>query len=111
LSFCQLRFALRLSYAEQKNVGENDSVDNISRSLDRAREKRDALHPSHDTDGSDDEIEARLSEEKNRRNVIAFWANRSDKKAHKTNSQRVAPLCQALRATEMAAAVVPEAAR
>ena len=53
--------------------GENDLVDNLSRSLDRAREKRDTLASEVTTLTTQiAEIEARLSEEKTGGNVIAF---------------------------------------
>src|ERR1700738_5668853 len=48
--------------------GENDLVDNLSRHLDRARGKRDALASDVTTlTAQIAEIEARLDEEKNRR--------------------------------------------
>src|SRR5258707_1401300 len=52
----------------KKMFGENDLVDNLSRSLDRAREKRDTLASEVTTLTTQiAEIETRLSEEKNRR--------------------------------------------
>ncbi len=63
-----LLFALRLFYAEQKMLGKNDLVDNLSRDLDRARGKRDALASDVTAlTAQIAEIEARLSEEKKRR--------------------------------------------
>src|SRR6478735_7006934 len=60
--------ALRLSYAEQKMFGKNDLVDNLSRNLDHARGERDALASDVTTlTAQIAEIEARLSDEKNRR--------------------------------------------
>src|SRR5258708_40277600 len=52
----------------KKMFGKNDLVDNLSRNLDRARGKRDALASDVTTlTAQITEIEARLSEEKNRR--------------------------------------------
>src|SRR5260370_25671076 len=52
----------------KKMFGKNDLVDNLSRNLDRTRGKRDALASDVTTlTGQIAEIEARLSEEKNRR--------------------------------------------
>ena len=49
-------------------LGKNDLVDNLSRDLDRARGKRDALASDVTTlTAQIAEIEARLDEEKNRR--------------------------------------------
>ena len=51
----------------------NDLVDTLSRNLDRARGKRDALASDVTTLTTQiAEIEARLSEEKNGGNVITF---------------------------------------
>ena len=92
--------------------GENDSVDNLSRSLDRAREKRDALASEVTTlTAQIDEIEARLSEEKNRRERDRVLGELEVlKKRIKQTASAFAPvigeLCEAI---EMAAAVVPEA--
>ena len=53
--------------------GKNDLVDNLSRDLDRARGKRDALASDVTTlTAQIAEIEVRLSEEKNGGNVFAF---------------------------------------
>src|SRR5258706_14323874 len=68
MPFLGWRFALRLSYAEQKMFGRNDLVENLSRNLDHARVKRDALASDVTTlTAQIAEIEARLFEEKNRR--------------------------------------------
>jgi hypothetical protein len=96
----------------KKMFGENDSVDNLSRSLDRAREKRDALASEVTTlTAQIDEIEARLSEEKNRRERDRVLGEiEAIKKRIKQTASALAPLIAKLcEATEMAAAVVPEA--
>ena len=113
------RFAVRLSDVEQKMFGKNDLVDNLSRNLDRARGKRDALASKCDGLASDvtsltaqiAEIEARLSEEKSRRDRDRVSGKiEAIRKRIKETSRAFAPvignLCEA---TEMAAAVVPEA--
>ena len=92
--------------------GKNDSVDNLSRNLDHAREKRDAL-ASNVTALTPQiaEIEARLSEEKNRRERDRVLGEiYAAKKRIKQTASALAPLIVKLcEATEMAAAVVPEA--
>ena len=99
------RFALRLSYAEQKMFGENDLVDNLSRNLDRARGKRDALTAQIA------EIEARLSEEKSRqeRDRVLVKIEAIKKRIKQAASAFVPVISELCEATEMAAAVVPEA--
>jgi predicted nucleic acid-binding Zn-ribbon protein len=112
-SFARLAVrALRLSYAEQKMFGKNDLVENLSHNLDRARGKRDALASDVTTlTGQIAEIEARLSEEKNRRECDRVLGDiEAIKKRIKQTASAVAPVIGELcEATEMAAAVVPEA--
>jgi len=106
------RFALRLSTRSKTMFGENDLVDNLSRSLDRAREKRDTLASEVTTlTAQITEIEARLSEEKNRRGRDrALGEIEAIRKRIKQTASALAPLIVKLcEATEMAAAVVPEA--
>jgi hypothetical protein len=112
-SFARLAVrALRLSYAEQKMFGKNNLVENLSRNLDRARGKRDALASDVTTlTAQIAEIEARLSDEKNRRECDRVLRDiEAIKKRIKQTASAVAPvigeLCEAI---EMAAAVVPEA--
>lgn len=85
--------------------GENDLVDNLSRNLDRVRGKRDALTAQIA------EIEARLSEEKSRkerdRALVKIEAIR--KRINQAASAFVPVISELCEATEMAAAVVPEA--
>jgi len=93
-------------------LGENDLVDNLSRSLDRARGKRDVLASEVTTlTAQIAEIEARLSEEKNRRERDRVLGEiESIKRRIKQTASALAPLIVKLcEATEMAAAVVPEA--
>src|SRR5437764_2876879 len=96
----------------KKMFGKNDLVDNLSRNLDRARGKRDAL-ASDVTTLTDQiaEIEARLSEEKNRRERDRVLGEiEAIKKRIKQTASAFAPVIGELcEATEMAAAVVPEA--
>jgi hypothetical protein len=112
-SFARLAVrALRLSYAEQKMFGKNDLVENLSRNLDRARGKRDALASDVTTlTAQIAEIEARLSDEKNRRECDRVLRDiEAIKKRIKQTASAVAPVIGELcEATEMAAAVVPEA--
>ncbi len=92
--------------------GKNDLVDNLSRNLDRTRGKRDALASDVTTlTGQIAEIEARLSEEKNRRECDRVLGDiEAIKKRIKQTASAVAPVIGELcEATEMAAAVVPEA--
>ena len=92
--------------------GENDLVDNLSRSLDRAREKRDVLASEVTTlTAQIAEIEARLSEEKNRRERDRVLGEiEAIKRRIKQTAGALGPLIVKLcEATEMAAAVVPEA--
>ena len=112
-SFARLAVrALRLSYAEQKMFGRNDLVENLSRNLDRARGKRDALASDVTTlTAQIAEIEARLSDEKNRRECDRVLGDiEAIKKRIKQTASAVAPVIGELcEATEMAAAVLPEA--
>ena len=96
----------------KKMFGKNDLVDNLSRNLDRARGKRDALASDVTTlTAQIAEIEARLSEEKNRRECDRVLGDiEAIKKRIKQTASAVAPVIGELcEATEMAAAVVPEA--
>src|SRR5262245_45509290 len=96
----------------KKMFGENDLVDNLSRDLDRARGKRDALASDVTTlTAQIAEIEARLSEEKKRRernHVLGEIEARKRRiiQAASAFAPVISELCEA---TEMAAAVVPEA--
>jgi cell division septum initiation protein DivIVA len=90
----------------------NDLVDTLSRNLDRARGKRDALASDVTTLTTQiAEIEARLSEEKNRRERDRVLGEiEAIKKRIKQTASAFAPVISKLcEATEMAAAVVPEA--
>jgi hypothetical protein len=72
-SFAGLAVRVGCPTRSKKKFGENDLVDNLSRDLDRARGKRDALASDVTTlTAQIAEIEARLSEEKNGGNVITF---------------------------------------
>jgi hypothetical protein len=108
-----LLFALRrLFYAEQKMLGKNDLVDNLSRDLDRARGKRDALASDLTTlTAQITEIEARLSEEKiQRERDRVIGQIEAIKKRIKQTTSAFAPVIRGLcEATEIAAAIVPEA--
>ena len=92
--------------------GRSDLVENLSRNLDRAREKRDALASDVTTlTAQIAEIEARLFEEQNRRERDRVLGElEAIKKRIKQTAGAFAPvigeLCEAI---EMAAAVVPEA--
>src|SRR6266404_3270017 len=109
------RLAVRVTAAlrgAKKMFGKNDLVDNLSRNLDRTRGKRDALASDVTTlTGQIAEIEARLSEEKNRRECDRVLGDVGlIKKRIKQTASAVAPVIGELcEATEMAAAVVPEA--
>jgi hypothetical protein len=106
------RFALRLFYAEQKMLGKNDLVDDLSRDLDRARGKRDALASDVTTlTAQIAEIEARLSEEKNRRerDRVIGQIEAIKKRIQQTTSAFSPVVRELCEATEIAAAVVPEA--
>ena len=92
--------------------GKDDLVDNLSRDLDRARGRRDALASEVTTlTAKIAEIEARFSEEKTRRErdrvlgEIETIKNRL-KRAVIAFAPVVGELCEA---TKIAAAVVPEA--
>jgi len=92
--------------------GENDLVDNLSRHLDRARGKRDALASDVTTlTAQIAEIEARLSEEKKRRerNHVLGEIEAIKKRIIQTASAFAPVVSELCEATEMAAAVVPEA--
>jgi hypothetical protein len=85
--------------------GKNDLVANLSRNLDRARGKRDALATDVTTlTAQIAKIEVRLSEEKNRRERDRVLGEIEEIK--KRIKQAIGELCEA---TEMATAVVPEA--
>jgi DNA repair exonuclease SbcCD ATPase subunit len=92
--------------------GKDDLVDNLSRNLDRARGRRDALASEVTTlTAQIAEIETRLSEEKTRRERDrALGEIEATKKRLKQAISAFAPaigeLCEA---TNIAAAVVPEA--
>jgi predicted nucleic acid-binding Zn-ribbon protein len=97
----------------------NASIDNLSRDLDRARDKRNALTFKRDALASDvttitaqiAELEARLSEEKDRRERERVGGEiEGIKKRLKDTATAFAPVIAGLcDATEAAAAVVPEA--
>jgi hypothetical protein len=92
--------------------GKIDLVDNLSRNLDRARGKRDALASDVTTLTTQiAEIEARLAEEKTRRDRDRVLGKiEAIKKRIKQSANALAPVIVELcEATEMAAAVVPEA--
>jgi hypothetical protein len=96
----------------EKMFGKDDLVDHLSRDLDRARERRDALASEVTTlTAQIAEIEARLSEEKTRRERDRVLGEiEAIKKRIKQATGAFAPvigkLCEAI---EMAATVVPEA--
>jgi hypothetical protein len=101
-----------LSYAEQKMFGKDDLVGNLSRDLDRARGRRDALASEVTTlTARIAEMEASLSEEKARRErdralgEIEAIKNRL-KQAISAFAPAIGELCEA---TKMAAAVAPDA--
>jgi predicted nucleic acid-binding Zn-ribbon protein len=92
--------------------GENDLVDNLSRDLDRARGKRDALASDVTTlTAQIAEIEARLAEERKRRERSHVLGEiEAIKKRIIRAASAFAPVVSELcEATGMAAAVVPEA--
>ncbi|MCP3370184.1 hypothetical protein [Bradyrhizobium cajani] len=92
--------------------GKDDLVDNLSRDLDRARGRRDALASEAATlTAQIAEIETRLSEEKNRRERDRVLAEiEAIKTRIKQAAGAFAPVVDGLsRAIESAAAVVPEA--
>ena len=93
-------------------LGKNDLVENLSRDLDRARGKRDALASDVTTlTAQIAEIEARLSQEKNRRERDrAIGQIEAIKKRIQQTTSAFSPVIRELcEATEIAAAVVPEA--
>jgi hypothetical protein len=92
--------------------GKDDLVENLSRDLDRARGRRDTLTSEATIlTAQIAEIEARLSEEKNRRDRDRVLGEvEAIKKRIKQAASAFAPVIGELcEATEMAAAVVPEA--
>ena len=92
--------------------GENDLVDNLSRDLDRARGKRDALASDVTTlTAQIAEIEARLCEEKKRRERNQVLGEiEAIKKRIKQAASALTPVINGLcEAIEPAAAVLPEA--
>jgi hypothetical protein len=92
--------------------GKDDLVDNLSRDLDRARGRRDALASEAATlTAQIAEIEARLSEEKNRRERDRVLGEiEAIKTRVKQAGSAFAPAVDSLcKAIEQAAAVVPEA--
>src|ERR1700716_715652 len=97
----------------KKMFEENDLVvDNLSRDLDLARGKRDALASDVTTlTAQIAEIEARLSEEKNRRELDRVIGQiEAIKKRIKQTASAFSPVIRELcEAAEIAAAVVPEA--
>jgi hypothetical protein len=111
LSFVCQAGGSRYGCAEEEMFGNNDLVSNLSRDLDRARGKRDALASDVTTlTAQIAEIEARLSEEKNRRERDRVLGEiEAIRKRIKQTASAFAPvigeLCEAI---EMAAAVVPE---
>jgi hypothetical protein len=92
--------------------GKDDLLDNLSRDLDRARGRRDALASEAATlTAQIAEIEARLSEEKHRRERDRFLGEiEAIKTRIKQAGSAFAPVVDGLcKAVEQAAAVVPEA--
>lgn len=92
--------------------GKNDLVANLSRNLDRARGRRDALATDVTTlTAQITKIEVRLSEEKNRRERDRVLGEIEEiKKRIKQAAGAFTPVIGGLcEATEMAAEVVPEA--
>ena len=92
--------------------GKDDLVDNLSRDLDRARGRRDALASEVTTlTAQIAEIEVRLSKEKSRRERDRVLSEiEAIKKRLKQATSAFAPVIGELcEATEAAAAVVPEA--
>ncbi|MBR0826657.1 hypothetical protein JQ596_14000 [Bradyrhizobium manausense] len=108
------RLAVRVTAVLRSNAmfGKDDLVDNLARDLDRARGRRDALASEATTlTAQIAEIEARLSEEKKRRERDRIL---SELEAMKTRIRQAAgafaPVVDGLcKAIEPAAAVVPEA--
>ena len=92
--------------------GKNNLVDNLSRNLDRARGKRDALASDVTTlTAQIAEIEARLIEEKTRRERgrVLGEIEVIKKRIQQTASAFAPVIGELCEATEMAVAVVPEA--
>jgi hypothetical protein len=93
-------------------LGKNDLVDNLSRDLDRARGKRDALASDVTTlTAQIAEIEARLDEEKNRRerDRVIGQIETIKKRIQQTASAFSPVIRELCEASDIAAAVVPEA--
>jgi outer membrane murein-binding lipoprotein Lpp len=112
-SFARLtvRFTAVLRGAKAMS-GKNNLVDNLSRNLDRARGKRDALASDVTTlTAQIAEIEARLIEEKTRRERgrVLGEIEAIKKRIQQTASAFAPVIGELCEATEMAAAVVPEA--
>ena len=106
------RLTVRLSYAEQKMSGGNDLVDTLSRDLDRARGKRDALASDVTTlTAQIAEIEARLSEERERRerNHLLSEIEALKKRITQTGKAFTPVIGELCEATGTAAAIIPEA--
>ncbi len=106
------RFAVRLSNTVRKMFGKKDLVDKLGRDLDRARGKRDALATDVTAlTAQIAEIEARLSEETTRRERDRVLGEiEAIKKRINETASAFAPAIRGLcEATEMAAAVAPEA--
>ena len=92
--------------------GGNDLVDTLSRDLDRARGKRDALASDVTTlTAQIAEIEARLSEERERRerNQVLIEIEAIRRRITQTGKAFTPVISELCEATGMAAAVVPEA--
>src|SRR6266404_6039785 len=112
-SFARLtvRFTAVLRGAKAMS-GKNNLVDNLSRNLDRARGKRDALASDVTTlTAQIAEIEARLYQEKNRqqRDRVLGEIEAIKKRIKQTASAFAPGIGELCEATEMAAAIVPEA--
>src|SRR5260370_36584017 len=96
----------------KKMLAKNDLVANLSRDLDRARGKRDALASDVTTlTAQIAEIEARLDEEKNRRerDRVTGQIEAIKKRIQQTTSAFSPVIRELCEATEIAAAVVLEA--
>jgi hypothetical protein len=108
------RLAVRVAAVLRSNAmfGKDDLVDNLSRDLDRARGRRDALASEATVlTAQIAEIEARLSEERNRRERdLVLGQIEAIKSRIKQAAGAFAPVVDGLsRAIEQATAVVPEA--
>jgi hypothetical protein len=112
LSFVARLVRVKAVLRGAKMFGKDDLVDNLSRDLDRARGRREALASEVTTlTAQIAEIEARLSEEKTRRERDHVLGEiEAIKKRLKQAISAFAPVIGELcEATETAAAVVPEA--